>query len=592
MVCRIGLVVAAVVLAAGCSHKSGQATDAALPDTPAVCVDPATDCPAPAPCTLNMCAPDQTCMPAADGTQDGMSCGTGLVCLRGECISATCGNGTVEPGEQCDFGTSNGAGNGCEADCSFSCANAAACDDANPCNGAETCDPIMVNGGTGQKCGFGTSLSDGTACGTGHICVAAQCVPATCGDGFIEGSETCDDGALNGTPGDGCTGSCAYACVNAASDCGTPPVCEKWTCTSSHTCQAVADSSLDNMSCGMGLVCHSGSCVSQTATCGNGTRESGEQCDDGNTTNLDGCDSSCKFEQLHRINQLAVATAADTYCAKNALGGAIVGSTARTDLKNAIDSGISDGSITIIFGMLGLDDLSGANDASLQVGVLGGSPQAGSGYSGNTDLDWWYTTDPTTIDASRNATTKMPATLAGNVLNAGPQEISFTVNFVGVAVTMDEFGAKLKGTTAGVSTPTASSGSTPGHRAAEHLDGTLTSFGSMTGGELCGNTTAQSLANVIVPSVLVGSICNQNYSTANTLLDVYISGCTAFIISEVRATQPDTSRDGAVYKFTANAQHAVTSCTRNNVAATLSTCLANAGYTSLFTLTTDRVIAK
>src|SRR5262249_62310613 len=94
------------------------------------------------------------------------------------------------------------------------------------------------------------------------------------------------------------------------------------------------------------------------------------------------------------------------------------------------------------------------------------------------------------------------------------------------------------------------------------------------------------------PSVLVGSVCNQNYSTSNTLLDVYISGCTALLIPEVKVTQPDVSRDGATYVFTANNQHFVTSCTRNGVAATLSTCLANAGYTSLFLYTTDRMIPK
>lgn len=40
--------------------------------------------------------------------------------------------------------------------------------------------------------------------------------------------------------------------------------------------------------------CLNGAC--QTAVCGNGLVEAPEQCDDGNTQNLDGCDASCKFE--------------------------------------------------------------------------------------------------------------------------------------------------------------------------------------------------------------------------------------------------------------------------------------------------------
>jgi cysteine-rich repeat protein len=379
---------------------------------------------------------------------------------------------------------------------------------------------------------------------------------------------------------------------------------------------ASADTTKNGMACGMvaGYVCNNGSCVSGSATCGNGMREAGEQCDDGNTTNLDGCDSNCKFEQSQRINNLAIAFAHDTYCTKDALGEAIVGTTARGQISTAINNGINDGSITIIFDDLALDDLTGQTDPTAFVGVLGGSPKAGSTtYSGGTnttcsgplmgkntmnqnvyacDLDWWYTTDPTTIDNTRTATTQMPASFAGGVLNAGPKEVSITVSFVGVAVTMDMFNTKIKMTVGASSAPTASSGMSPGHLASEHLDPALTSYASATAGELCGNTTAQSLANVQVPSVLVGSVCNQNYSTTNTLLDVYISGCTALFIPEVRVTQPDVSRDGATYIFTANNQHFVTSCTRNGAAATLATCLANAGYTSLFPYTTDRVIPK
>ena len=38
--------------------------------------------------------------------------------------------------------------------------------------------------------------------------------------------------------------------------------------------------------------------------CGNGVRDVGEQCDDGNNKNLDGCSSTCQLEQVHRLNAI------------------------------------------------------------------------------------------------------------------------------------------------------------------------------------------------------------------------------------------------------------------------------------------------
>ncbi len=44
------------------------------------------------------------------------------VCKASTCVPGYCGDGgVVEPGEQCDLGSGNGAGTGCELDCTFSC---------------------------------------------------------------------------------------------------------------------------------------------------------------------------------------------------------------------------------------------------------------------------------------------------------------------------------------------------------------------------------------------------------------------------------------------------------------------------------------
>jgi len=763
------------------------------------CVDPAIDCAAAPTCQVATCGTDHVCAFIAE--TNGTSCGAGQVCKDGACISdGTCGNGIVDGIEDCDFGGgSNGPNTGCKEDCTFSCADQAACDDANPCNGAETCDAITVGGQMGKKCSPGTGLANGTSCGAADICINQACTPGICGDsytttpeecddanvtmgdgcennckytclstdvtrnctpadpcqgqgtcsstthtcapgtplanntpcgtggyckagvctqpvctnGMVELGETCDDG--NQTNGDGCDDDCTYSCVNAATDCGTPAACQKYQCTAGYTCQSVPDTAQNGMTCGTsGQMCNNGSCtggvcgngiketgeqcdfgagngpntgcetnctfsctmapsscedgntcngVSTCTTimgpnnsgqrcvagtpladntncgtakickmqlcvasvcgdayvdtsigesceppntascdaachvkvCGDGVRAGSEQCDDGNTTNLDGCGSTCKFEQCQRINDLDIQFGTDAYCTKNAFGAA-AGSITQGMIGDAVSAGVTDGSITVIFQMLNLDDLTGTADPSLSLGVLSGAPAAGTGYNGNSDLDWWYTIAAAGLDASRVPVKTVTATIAAKVLDAGPGDMTFKVNFVGVDVTMDMFNARIRAPIGAATAPLTSTGTTPGHLAAEQLDPALTSFATMgtanAPAELCGATTAQSLANTRVPASVI-SYCS-NYTIANSLLDLYIGGCTyAFIFQIIKATQPDTARNPSdVYKFTANAQRVVTSCTKNSQPAVLSDCLQNAGYTSFYKLTTDRVIGK
>ncbi|MBV9946150.1 MAG: DUF4215 domain-containing protein, partial [Myxococcales bacterium] len=75
----------------------------------------------------------------------------------------TCGDGVIQPGEQCDDGNV-ASGDGCSAYC---------------------------------------QIESGYTCPSpGHACVPIQ----TCGNGRIDGSETCDDG--NTVGGDGCNAAC------------------------------------------------------------------------------------------------------------------------------------------------------------------------------------------------------------------------------------------------------------------------------------------------------------------------------------------------------------------------------------------------
>lgn len=772
--------------------------------TPA-CVDPATDCGAAPACQVAACTTDDVCVFTADPIQDGTSCGTGEVCSNGACVSmGMCGNGITEGSEDCDFGMDSGSTTGCNDNCTFSCTSSTTCDDTNPCNGVETCGPVTVSGRQGQNCLPGTPENNGTSCGSGMICLNAACTASACGDSFATAPEECDDANVaagdgcenncrfsclstdlarnctpadacagqgtcndtthtctagapladntpcgtggyclsstctqpmcgNGDPepgetcddgntvdGDGCDNDCTYSCVNAATDCGMPPACQTFTCSASHTCQAAADTSQNSMACGSngetcnngsctggvcgngvveageqcdfvggngpgsgceadcqfsctilpnscddldpcngtemcamisvsgqagqqctssapladntvcstGRICRSEQCVSSTcgdgfvdaaigetceppntatcdpachtvtvASCGDGVRAGAEQCDDGNSTDLDGCNASCKFEQSHRMNRLdfQFGTSAP-YCAANALGGAFGAQAGKDLLTNAVEAGIADGSITIILHALGLDDLSGTSDPALSLGVLGGAPIAGPNFDGTNDPDWWYTVDATDIDATRTPTSTILASFAAKVLNAGPGNMAFTVSFVGTNVTMDMFNTRFRATTGAATTPLVSTGTTPGHLASENLDPALTSFGTMgtaaAPGEICGSTAAASLDSTQIPAALI-AYCS-NYTVSHTLLDLYIGGCNYLgFITVLSVTQPDTARTpGDVYRFQADAQRNVIGCTKNGAPGVLSDCLTNAGYSSYYRFTTERVIAK
>ncbi len=512
------------------------------------CVNAATDCSAAPACKMASCSATHACENVADATQNGDTCGTNLVCSDGACVAPTavCGNGITETGEDCDFGSANnGPGTGCENNCQFSCTILPdSCSDGNPCNGTETCTMVTVNAKPGQKCTATAAPMPGSSCGTGKICLGQVCVNTMCGDGFVD--------------------------TVAGEECEPPN-----TATCSASCQDI--------------------------TCGDGVRAGTEQCDDGNLTNLDGCDSSCKFEQCQRVNSLSIGlppnNTTSTFCTKNALGAAIVGSIAKDEITSALTDGVNDGSITISLKALGLDDLTGTADPSLSLGVLTGSPVAGAGYNGASDLDWWYTTTASVIDAMRNPTTSLAASIASKVLSGGPSDITITISLAGAPATLNLLRARLRGSIGNASTPLSSTGSTPGHLASEHLNPTLTSFATVTGGELCGDVTASSLDAVAAPSALVGCgllSCSQCYTASNTLLDIIVSGCNTLIGQQIKGTQPDSARvTGDTYVFTINnSTKRVTGCTKNGQSAQLSACLNDAAYSSFFRFTTDRVIMK
>lgn len=208
----------------------------------------------------------------------------------GGAANGTCGNGTQDGAEECDDGNATN-GDGCDTTCRFSCTPGpigdALCGDGNPCNGRETCE-------ADHRCKSATDVADGTSCGDDSECRSGVCERlAVCGDGVLVAPEECDppDGA-------GCGADCRFGCIGGAGgrECAVVDPCSGTvTCdAATHACISGADLA-DGTACGAagsGNVCEGGHCTG--IYCGNGTVDQGEECDDANAINGDGCDS-CRF---------------------------------------------------------------------------------------------------------------------------------------------------------------------------------------------------------------------------------------------------------------------------------------------------------
>ncbi len=141
-------------------------------------------------------------------------------------ISFVCGDGAVDPLEECDDGNPISC-DGCSASCEID----GICGDGVLDSGCEECDDGNAVPGDGCEpdctltlCGNGVQ-DPGEECDEGGETAGcdADCSAVLCGDGVINepAGEICDDG--NATPGDGCDESCQ---VEPDSTCvGEPSVC-------------------------------------------------------------------------------------------------------------------------------------------------------------------------------------------------------------------------------------------------------------------------------------------------------------------------------------------------------------------------------
>jgi len=181
------------------------------------------------------------------------------------------------------------SGSGADGGGGASCSTDMDCDDGVVCNGTESC--VL------SLCGPGEDAADGTSCTelADGLCIGGLCANSVCGDGYqdADAAEECDDGNLDA--GDGCEPDCTLTC-SSDTDCddGNPcngaEQCEGTGATA--TCAAGTDMA-DGTPCGMEQACRGGACIS--IGCGDGTVDPGEQCDDGNMVEGDGCDSDCSW---------------------------------------------------------------------------------------------------------------------------------------------------------------------------------------------------------------------------------------------------------------------------------------------------------
>jgi fibro-slime domain-containing protein len=195
------------------------------------------------------------------------------------CVKPVCGNGVIDPGEQCDDGAKI-AGDGCNGSCNietgWSCPTPGAacipkCGDGLKV-GTEECDDGPANRASGDGCSAGCKIEVGYKCPT----AGQKCVASVCGDKVLDAGEGCDDG-----------GTC-FGGTNAGTACT-----QSSQCTGGGACKTVAGD-------GCGPTCQPeptvtvGPSPTVNVFCGDGLKTGTEVCDDGNTTDGDGCEGDCK----------------------------------------------------------------------------------------------------------------------------------------------------------------------------------------------------------------------------------------------------------------------------------------------------------
>ncbi|HKQ70162.1 MAG TPA: hypothetical protein VJT73_12525 [Polyangiaceae bacterium] len=268
--------------------------------------DPVESCPGACPqamCKLFTLAKGGTCEALCVSVGDQTKCVNTDGCCPAGCnttndsdCAASCGNGVVEAGELCD------------GNCPSKCAPAG-CQKRTLAGSADTCNAHCVNSGVETAC-----VADDACCPASCNATSdADCVPR-CGNGIVEGTETCDGNCPTSCPAVGCQlrvvqgsrQSCDARCVDDV---------QQAACTNNDACCPAGCNTLNDNNC--------------KVTCGNSVVEAGETCDpasacttvqngcvnDANTVvTTSGAAAACTFACTRRQRTCGPA---DTYCPSN-----------------------------------------------------------------------------------------------------------------------------------------------------------------------------------------------------------------------------------------------------------------------------------
>ena len=261
-----------------------------------------------------------------DGDGDGeAACDIGAIEVQGATCTLECGNGVVDPAEECDDGAANGTlGSCCTSTCDFEAGGTACRLAAGECDVAETCsgsdgkcptDGVQVGGvgctddgnactddicdGVGAACTHPAnwaSCDDRDGCTTDDACAAGVCMggpPPDCDDRDVCTDDFCDREtgcvhANNTAPcddGDACT--TGDACADGTCVGGTGPDCDDQNLCTDDSCDPEGGCRHANNS----LPCDDGNACTTVDKCTDGECVgTGADCDDENPCTDDGCD--------------------------------------------------------------------------------------------------------------------------------------------------------------------------------------------------------------------------------------------------------------------------------------------------------------
>ena len=391
--------------------------------------------------------------------------------------------------------------------------------------------------------------------------------PPACGNGRIEGGESCDDG--NTMSGDGCSGTCTWEarCGDRHPDPGE--ACDDGNHLSGDGCRSDC---LSTETCGnhisdyaTGEVCDDGNtmdgdgCAGNCRSlplCGNGMIDSGEQCDNDVATppaRWDGCGADCRTERSMVLHDESFA-GAGMGCDYSGDGNP------DNRFADALGSGLSllnmlfmqGGGPTILISYSGLDDASGANDPDLRAAWLTGTDADGNAANNYTGMGQ-FRVDMASLAADRSPAVSLQTSITSNALLGGPEDLDLNLGFF--PLTLRD--AYLRGTT------TAMGGE----------------LWSLDNAFICGVVQSQSLAFVnesLIASFGMGFITIDppcDGSTQESSLVDWLAGGATLATIRIRPTSPDVDLDGdglETYEVTGRAsgaprcQPVITACIDGN----------------------------